>query len=110
MCFLTSFEIQSRFTIQNVFRHDLTSFPCDHDPYSSIISTQIPKYNAKRSFSLTCATTRLNFCLLSSYEIQSQFSNHIVFTQDLTNLPCDHKPDSSNTSAQPPKYKAKRPV
>ncbi|KAF7807547.1 uncharacterized protein G2W53_039708 [Senna tora] len=67
----------SRFSIQNVFRHDLTTFhairspvralnpigfpnttgsdrddmrhlPCNHEPHSSIKSARIPKYNAKR--------------------------------------------------------------
>ncbi|KAF7812583.1 uncharacterized protein G2W53_033559 [Senna tora] len=30
-------------------RHDLTHLPCDHESHSSIRSTQIPKYKAKRS-------------------------------------------------------------
>ncbi|KAF7802305.1 uncharacterized protein G2W53_041416 [Senna tora] len=41
------FEIQSRFSIQNVFRYDLTHLPSDHEPHSSIKSPWIPKYNAK---------------------------------------------------------------
>ncbi|KAF7808098.1 uncharacterized protein G2W53_040259 [Senna tora] len=45
-----SFDIQSRFAIQNVYRHDLTDLPYDHEPGLSMKSTRIPKYNAKRSF------------------------------------------------------------
>ncbi|KAF7844454.1 uncharacterized protein G2W53_001359 [Senna tora] len=41
--------MQSRFSVQNLFRHDLTHLPYDHKPNSSIRSTRIPKYNAKRS-------------------------------------------------------------
>ncbi|KAF7808148.1 uncharacterized protein G2W53_040309 [Senna tora] len=47
--FLCSFEIQSRFSIHNVFGHDFTHLPSDHEPHSSIKSTRIPKYNAKRN-------------------------------------------------------------
>ncbi|KAF7807542.1 uncharacterized protein G2W53_039703 [Senna tora] len=45
--FLSSFEIQSRFSIQNMFRHNLSHLSCDHEPHSSIKSTRIPKYNVK---------------------------------------------------------------
>ncbi|KAF7824004.1 uncharacterized protein G2W53_022148 [Senna tora] len=47
--FLNSFEIQSRFSVQNVFTHDLTLLPCNHESHSTIKTTWIPKYNAKRS-------------------------------------------------------------
>ncbi|KAF7808031.1 uncharacterized protein G2W53_040192 [Senna tora] len=65
---LSSFAIQSRFSIHNVFRHDLTQFLAINipiralnpeipkynakrsEPHSSIKSIRIPKYNAKRSF------------------------------------------------------------
>ncbi|KAF7807543.1 uncharacterized protein G2W53_039704 [Senna tora] len=73
-----------------------------------IKSTRIPKYNAKRSFSLTCATTRLNLCFLGSYEIQSRFSCHNVFRDDLRYLPCDEVSQSRIKSARVPKYSAKR--
>ncbi|KAF7834698.1 uncharacterized protein G2W53_009557 [Senna tora] len=33
----------------NVFRHDFIDLTGDHESHSSITSTQIPKYNAKRS-------------------------------------------------------------
>ncbi|KAF7832150.1 uncharacterized protein G2W53_014483 [Senna tora] len=59
--FLKSFKIQSRFSVQNVFRQDFRHFPCDHESDSSIKSTKIHKYNAKRSITLTCATTRLTW-------------------------------------------------
>ncbi|KAF7832923.1 uncharacterized protein G2W53_015256 [Senna tora] len=44
-----TFQIQSRFSIPNVFRHDFTHLPCDHKPHSSIKSTHITTYNAERS-------------------------------------------------------------
>ncbi|KAF7807354.1 uncharacterized protein G2W53_039515 [Senna tora] len=91
-------------------RHVLTHLPSDHEPHSRRKATRIPKYNAERSFSLTCATTRLNFCFLSSFEIQTRFSYHTVFRLDLKNLPFDHEPDSSITSARTPKYNVKRMV
>ncbi|KAF7808166.1 uncharacterized protein G2W53_040327 [Senna tora] len=91
-------------------RHVLTHPPSDHEPHSSRKATRIPKYNAERSFSLTCATTCLSFCFLSSFEIQKRFSDHIVFRIDLKNLPFDHKPDSSITSARTPKYNVERTV
>ncbi|KAF7839139.1 uncharacterized protein G2W53_007621 [Senna tora] len=47
--FLISIEIQSRFSVQDVFTHDLKQLPHDHEPPLSIKSTRIPKYNAKRS-------------------------------------------------------------
>ncbi|KAF7832160.1 uncharacterized protein G2W53_014493 [Senna tora] len=47
--FLKSFEIQSRFSIQNVFRQDFTDLPFHHKSHSSIKSTRIPDYKAKRS-------------------------------------------------------------
>ncbi|KAF7821587.1 hypothetical protein G2W53_027042 [Senna tora] len=106
--FLSSFEIQSRFLIQNVFRYDLTHLPRDNEPHSRIKSTRIPKYNAKRSFSLTCATTRLNLYFLSSFKIQSRFSIQNVFKHELTHLRCDHDPNSSIKSSRIPKYKTKR--
>ncbi|KAF7839133.1 uncharacterized protein G2W53_007615 [Senna tora] len=42
-------EIQSQFSYQSMFRHDLTQLPRDHDNPSSIKSTRIPKFNTKRS-------------------------------------------------------------
>ncbi|KAF7808169.1 uncharacterized protein G2W53_040330 [Senna tora] len=108
--FLSSFEIQSRFSIPNMFRHNLTLHPSDHEPHSSIKSIRIPKYNAKRSFSLTCSTTRLNLFFLSSFEIQSRFSIHNVFRHGLTHFPCNHEPHSSIKSARIPKYNAKQSV
>ncbi|KAF7808082.1 uncharacterized protein G2W53_040243 [Senna tora] len=109
-CFLSSFEIQSRFSIQNVLRHDLTQISCDHGPHSSRLFTRILKYNAKRSFSLTSATTRLNLCFLSSFEIQSRFSIHNGFRHDLTHLPCNHESHSSIKSTRISKYNAKRSI
>ncbi|KAF7832171.1 uncharacterized protein G2W53_014504 [Senna tora] len=47
--FLNAFEIQLQYSVQNVFRHEFTNLPRDHESRSSIKSTQIPKYNAKRS-------------------------------------------------------------
>ncbi|KAF7823941.1 uncharacterized protein G2W53_022085 [Senna tora] len=82
--------------------------PCDHEPHSRIKSTQIPKYNENRSFSLTCSTTRLNLYFLSSFETQSRFSIQNVFRHDLKNLPCDHEPHSRIKSTWIPKYNAKR--
>ncbi|KAF7832232.1 uncharacterized protein G2W53_014565 [Senna tora] len=41
--------IQSGVLAQNVVGHDLTYLPCDHESYSSIKFTRIPKYNTKRS-------------------------------------------------------------
>ncbi|KAF7801084.1 uncharacterized protein G2W53_044781 [Senna tora] len=38
--------------VQNVFRDDMTHRPRDHESYSSIKSTGIPKYNTERSFDL----------------------------------------------------------
>ncbi|KAF7807371.1 uncharacterized protein G2W53_039532 [Senna tora] len=84
--FLSSFDIQSRFSIRNVFRHDLTHLPRDHEPHSSIKSTQIPKYNAKRSVLLTCATIR----------------------HDMTHLECDHEPNLRIKFTRISKYNAKR--
>ncbi|KAF7808115.1 uncharacterized protein G2W53_040276 [Senna tora] len=88
----------------------MTHLPSDHEPHSSRKATRIPKYNAEQSFSLTCATTRLNFCFLSSFEIQKRFSDHIVFRLDLKNLPFDHELESSITSARTRKYNVKRTV
>ncbi|KAF7821436.1 uncharacterized protein G2W53_026891 [Senna tora] len=70
-------------------------------------STLIHKYNAKRSVSLTCATTRLNLYFLSSFKIQSRFSIRNVLRHDLTHLPDDHEPHSSIKSTRTPKYNAK---
>ncbi|KAF7812558.1 uncharacterized protein G2W53_033534 [Senna tora] len=47
--FLKYFEIQSRFSIQNVFRHDLKHLPCGLVSHSSYKSSRLPEYNAKRS-------------------------------------------------------------
>ncbi|KAF7841517.1 uncharacterized protein G2W53_003815 [Senna tora] len=45
--FLKSLEIQTRILVQNVFRHDFTLLPRDHESNSSIKSSWNPKYNAK---------------------------------------------------------------
>ncbi|KAF7807546.1 uncharacterized protein G2W53_039707 [Senna tora] len=105
---LSSFEIHSRFSIPNMFRHNLTFHPSNHEPHSSIKSIRIPKYNAKRSFSITCSTTHLNLFFFSSFEIQSRFSIHNLFRHDLTHFPCNHEPHSSIKSALIPKYNAKQ--
>ncbi|KAF7808147.1 uncharacterized protein G2W53_040308 [Senna tora] len=91
LCFMSSFEIQSQFSTQNVFRHDLKHLPSNHEPHSSVKSTRIPKYNVK-------------------WSIQSRFSIHNVFRHDLTHLPCDHEPLSSIKSTRVPKYNTKRSV
>ncbi|KAF7839110.1 uncharacterized protein G2W53_007592 [Senna tora] len=57
--FLKSIEIQLRFSVQNVFTNDFTQVAHHHESHSRITSTRIPKYKAKRSVSLTCATTPL---------------------------------------------------
>ncbi|KAF7821393.1 uncharacterized protein G2W53_026848 [Senna tora] len=110
MYFLSSYENQLRFSKQNVFRHDLTNLPCDHEPHSSIKSTRIPKYNAETSFGLTYATKRSNFYFSGSLEIQSRFSVQNVFRHDLTHLPSDHEPHSSIKSTQIRKYNSNRSV
>ncbi|KAF7821440.1 uncharacterized protein G2W53_026895 [Senna tora] len=89
-------------------RHDLTQLPRDDEAHSSIKYTRIPKYNVKRYFSHTCATTRLNLYLLSYFEIQSRFPIQNEFRHHSTYLPCDHKVYSSIKSTGIPKYNAKR--
>ncbi|KAF7807562.1 uncharacterized protein G2W53_039723 [Senna tora] len=96
-----SFEIQSRFSIHNVFRHDLTHLPCDHKPHSSIKSNRIPKYNGKRSV-IKSPIRALNPL---GFPNTTQSDRH-----DLTHIPCDHKPHSSNKSARIPTHNAKRSV
>ncbi|KAF7842031.1 uncharacterized protein G2W53_004329 [Senna tora] len=78
----------------------MTHLPRYHEPHSSIKPTRIPKYNAKRSFLLACASTRLNLYFFSSFEIQSRFSVQNVFRQDFTLLPCDLEPHSSIKSTR----------
>ncbi|KAF7832051.1 uncharacterized protein G2W53_014384 [Senna tora] len=96
--------------MQIVFGHNLTHLPRDHESLSSIKSTRIPKYNAKRSVRLSCASTRLNLYFLSSFEIQSRFSIQDVLRYDLTHLQCDHESYSSIKFYRFPKYIAKRSV
>ncbi|KAF7832238.1 uncharacterized protein G2W53_014571 [Senna tora] len=93
--FLCSFDIQSRISVQNMFSHEFTHLPCDHESDSTIKSTQIPKYNAKQS---------------NAFEIQSRFSIQNVFRQDFTDLPSDHESHLSIKSTRIPKYIAKRSV
>ncbi|KAF7839119.1 uncharacterized protein G2W53_007601 [Senna tora] len=50
--FLNSFQIQSQFLVQNVFRHDFTLLPSDHESHWSIKCSRNPKNNAKRSTQL----------------------------------------------------------
>ncbi|KAF7808011.1 uncharacterized protein G2W53_040172 [Senna tora] len=57
-------------------------------------STRIPKYTRSDLFD-SCNNT-FKLVHLSSFEIQSRFSNHNVFRLHLTNLPCDHEPDSEH--------------
>ncbi|KAF7823942.1 uncharacterized protein G2W53_022086 [Senna tora] len=59
------------------------------EPYSAVKSSRIPKFNTKRYFSLTFATTRLNLYFFSSFEIESRFSIHNVFGHDSTHLGCN---------------------
>ncbi|KAF7839143.1 uncharacterized protein G2W53_007625 [Senna tora] len=41
--FFNSFEIQSRFSVQNVFTHDFTHLQRHHESHSRIKSSRIPK-------------------------------------------------------------------
>ncbi|KAF7842077.1 uncharacterized protein G2W53_004375 [Senna tora] len=88
----------------------MTHLPCDHEPHSisTSKSIRIPKYNAKRSFRLAFATTRLSLFFLRTFEIQSRFSVENVFIHDLADLPCNHEPDSSIKSTRIPIYKRMR--
>ncbi|KAF7835290.1 uncharacterized protein G2W53_010149 [Senna tora] len=95
-------------------RQDFTLLPIGNEFYSSIKSTRIPKYNAKRSREAIGLTHLCNnwfdLYFLNSFEIQSQFSFQNVFRHDFTTLPCDHEWDSSNKPNRVSKYNAKRSV
>ncbi|KAF7839127.1 uncharacterized protein G2W53_007609 [Senna tora] len=118
--FLNYFEIQSRFLVQNVFRHDFTLLPYDYKPHWSIKYTRIPKYNAKRSTSLHTLSMRsrvhssIKSTRIPKYNvkrsIKSRFWVQNVFTHDFTLFPCDRKSHSSIKSTQIPKYNEKRSV
>ncbi|KAF7844349.1 uncharacterized protein G2W53_001254 [Senna tora] len=89
-------------------RHDFTHIPYDHEPYSSIKSTRIRKYNPERSICLAYATTRLNLNFLSSFEIQSRFSVPNAFRHDLPHFQCDHETHLSIKSTRIPVYNRKQ--
>ncbi|KAF7808168.1 uncharacterized protein G2W53_040329 [Senna tora] len=84
---------------------ELTHHPCDHVPYSTIKSTRIPKYNAKRS----------DLTHLPSDQVpQSSFKSARIPKYNAKRLTCVDSPfmrsraHSSIKSNRIPKYNAKR--